>query len=445
MTWRFKSERTTAIAQIDPDGQQYTGSNIAVINDYVYVACSNNNWVELQRYDYWRDSTFVDWEDGAIYFDPSYQPTLLQISTRMFDYQANEYANPIKDSSGSTDTTPLIAASDNIIYVIRGGKMHSFDAITCQHIASLAVPPVAAMDAVYANGKIFCVDQYLLNVYNVATNTWTATMLPGRPQNTVRKVTYGYDGFIWITSHNSHSIIKVDVFTNAIVATIRVNRHTRNLYANQSKELFVASDVGGSVDRKYYDPSLGNSFVKTAGGGAIANAITTFKPVTTFDTTDGMITSVNQQANTQTNIAGGSGELGIFDDGTGYLVFVTPTQIGRLKKSTLEHRTTFTKVDSSTTEVPTAEMIPDNGTIDDIHKPAGVLDAAAISLPISTDYWDGSTVTTRVVSPFLFVVDKSVVGWTLRAYELNTMYRVNQYTVRGTAMIAQAVGEYYGD
>jgi len=320
-----------------------------------------------------------------------------------------------------------------------------------------------------ANGKLYVTTleyhpetyQQWLYIYNIATDEWKTVALPGRHQGAKRHIVDGLDGFVWITAKNSHSIIKVNVNTDEVVATIRINRHPYKMTVNQGKQLFVASDPQDKTSRLLYHPDLatlvGSGSLEGASGYIVVSG--GFKVIDTKDTTSGMITLVDQSANTQSAYASGKcdGKGDFFDDGNGYLWFVTDNHYGRLNKSTKEIKTTFKASEGAVKAEVLADaipMIPDNSSIiDNIQH--GVMDGikigdagseptilkALVTPQFTYQRWNGFTFVDITVKPYLFLI----LDGEVRMFRLSAFVRKNKYIHRGTAMIAIGDQAFYGD
>lgn len=114
--------------------------------------------------------------------------------------------------------------------------------------------PARMLNAICAaNGKLWMVSEaanadgrQTLHIYEIATDTWSSSLIPGRKQNAEpRDIIDGLDGSIYITDANSHGIHEYDHVTNAYVAFHRINRHPYKLAVNQAKTVYVTSDASG--------------------------------------------------------------------------------------------------------------------------------------------------------------------------------------------------------
>lgn len=310
---------------------------------------------------------------------------------------------------------------------------------------------------VCSNGNLFFTsfektasEQQRLWRYDLTAKTWTSTVIPGRHQNEKRHIVDGLDGSIWITNKNNHSVIRANNATGEILASIRINRHPYKLMANQSKEVFVASDAGShKVTRKYYDPAIQGGLTGNNKGGSATNTAQMWKPVDTLDVTDGQISVIDQSDNSQDAYCAArcdSEDLtqkengNFYDDGQGYLWFIAPDAMGRLRKSDKEFKLQFTQSEpmGDVEEDPGNEMIPDNSTIDYTFGNA----IASIVTPIHTyQKWDGTQLVNTTVKPYLIWTTN---GSSFNIVRLSALVRKSKYIHRATAMVATGDQAYIG-
>lgn len=292
--------------------------------------------------------------------------------------------------------------------------------------------------------------QNRLAVYDLVAKTWSTVVLPGKQMSVDgRHIVYGLENHIWITSKNDHSIVKVNVDTLLVTSSVRINRHPYRLSVNQSKELFIASDANPDpVLRKDFTPELASGVV-SVGGGYVPAGQAAFKIVETVDTTDGQISVLDQTDDSQEAFGaarcnGTKTQQGytinndFFDDGSGYMWFLTDEHIGRMKKVDKEYWTSFTATDSGEAANPDYNMIPDNSTLVEA---VGAV-ATLVSPPLVYERWNGSTFVTTYVKPYLFALQSSGL---VKVRRLSALVRKNKYIHRGTAMIAVGDQAYYGD
>lgn len=416
--WAFRSQSS------------YTGSTRLIISA-----------IDTWHYDGGPGFTTKEKLDIGQYFDNN---THSLTRTNVIDAQVNCNTNA-DIRAYYHDSTFYLFVGSNYIYTF-DGSMTSTGVITAP-AAPLSNIVVTAGNIFYTSTTITSTDQNLLHRYNLATKTWTSSVLPGRKQASARNIVDGLDGYVWVTNKNNHSIIKVDATNGDIVATIRINRHPYQLNVNQSKELYVASDPGAhKVMRKYYDPAAQGGLLSNNKGGSVANTTDVWRAVETLDVTDGQISLVNQTDNSQTAFCAGrvdsdsslpTGQL--FDDGQGYLWFIAPDAMGRLQKSDQDLKVTLKQNDASPTEAPANEMIPDNGTIDYTFENC----IASIVTPLHTyQKWDGNQLVDTVVKPYLIWTAD---GSTFNAVRLSSLVRKSKYIHRATGMVATGQQAFIGD
>ena len=203
----------------------------------------------------------------------------------------------------------LVDGASTYISVMKNGDSNT-QQIECPVNMS---PRIAA-----ANGKLWMVSeaadangQQTLHIYEIATDTWSSTLIPGRKQNVEpRDIIDGLDGSIYITDANSHGIHEYNHVTNAYVAFHRINRHPYKLAVNQAKTVYVTSDASGLYN-------------------------------------GGMVNTFNQSTNTATAFcaAGGDHEVLCDDERAGYVwMFGRGAGMMRVSKATKDVKTLNTGV-----------------------------------------------------------------------------------------------------
>lgn len=331
---------------------------------------------------------------------------------------------------GLNHTNVFIAAYFNKVYVLAKDHILRIDSDTRLPEGIITtVPQSASSNICVVKNKIYVSgleqnsdETQKLHIFNTDSSTWSSVSLPGRHQKLRRHIIDGLDGSVWITNRNNHGIIRVSIETDAVLATIRVNRHPYRLSVNQSKELFVASDaMDGWIPRKFYDPDLVGGTVSSVGGGQVDGiAGTPYKIVDTEDVTDGMITTINQADNSQVNLAAARcngysndgkywdpqttpTDKDFFDDGQGYIWVVTDGQMGRLKKTDLELKTTFSEKES-TAKSAQYNMIPDNGTITRFVPEGQTIMSSLVTPPIQYQRYENGSFVDYNVKPYIFAI-----------------------------------------
>lgn len=427
--------------------------------------------VQISQIDYWRytgDADFGTKErltyhyyfDNNVHTDP--------VKSLTFRVPTNGAAHPELISVTKWYDTMYFNIGDNSLYAfnhetgLSAGKIELpefvIDTINgCEGPKPVIEKQTISSNICAANGNLYFTsyqkttsDQQRLWRYNLATKQWTHEILPGREQARPRHITNGLDGFIWVTNYNNHSIIKVNDATGEIVATIRINRHPYHMMTNQGKELYVASDAGPhGVTRKFYDPTLQGGLVSNSKGGSVANTTQMWKAVVTTDVTDGQITLVDQTTNEQDPFCAArcdSDDLSkrfdgrFFDDGQGYLWFIAPDAMGRLRKSDKEFKLQFTQTDAdSPEEAPELDMIPDNSTID--YSFGGCI-ASIVTPKLTYEKWNGTALETTTVKPYLIWTTN---GTSFNVVRLSAFVRKPKYIHRATGMVAYGDQAYIGD
>lgn len=486
MSWEFEQSFSGSVQTTDPgtpsvdqngkttypSGQSdYTDFTAVWSGRDLWVFSTNTKWQELRVYNLW-DHANKDYEKLTFnyYFDNGTHPIrdvykrTYHETTGIIDRALYHSATSAKVYAGKWYDKMYVShgPKDIIVWDIKTGKPTGqiltlplfvlAPSILCDGPKENVYQLTVGSNICCANNKLFVstytptidgTDQQYLCIYDIGAGTWTQTPLPGRAQTQDRHIVDGLDGYVWITNKNNHSIIKVDIATNAITTTIRINRHPYKLLINQSKEMFIASDAGDTTNRKFYDPEKTGGTVATSVGFLTAPE-GSWTPVATTDTTDGMISAVDQIANTQEAYAaarcnGSTKDKEFHDDGQGYLWFVTDNHIGRLKKSDKELKTSYTKVPVTSDQPPEFEMIPDNSEI--AFTWAGNALCAIMSPAFYYQRWNGASFDDVNVKPYLYIVAKEGIA----AIRCTALVRKNKYIHRGTAMIAIGDQAYYGD
>lgn len=496
--------------------EYYTDGTLLHVNGSVWLITTNTRYIDIGAYNTWNTGDkdydklsfnyYFDNNVFALKYQPATPPdtkeyTCYNVETPMGSatlYNGGTYATEVYSH---VTTSAKVSATKwyDTVYIAHGTtEICAFDVNTHKYNGTtLTLPVVITQDPTHreyatgdfapintqltigsnicaADNKLFITcrerdtnhNQYYC-VYDLATHVWTYNTLPGRHQLEDRHIIDGLDGAVWVTNKNNHAIIKIDTSTKNVTSTIRVNRHPYRLAVSQGKELFVASDPGGDVPRKDYPAESANVLVETT-AGYIAST-DAFNIVTTEDCTDGQISLIDQSTGAQDPYAaarcnGAVKNLDFFDDGQGYLWFATDKHIGRLKRSDLEFKTSYSIVDNTegTPTEPQYNMIPDNSTIAfDIPSGHNII-AHVVTPPIDYQQWTGTTFVDAHLNPYMYiliqgkstdkVLDRKINSealyqywYELRAVRLSALVSKDKYIHRGTAMIAIGDQAYYGD
>lgn len=481
MSWEFEQKFTRTVTFADPGSfdpgmklftgsQPYTDTAALWSGRDLWVFMSNARFFELAVFNVW-DSGNTNYEKLTYhyYFDNGTFSLREVFRKSEVKDEQDENTGEWKGGIYHTTTSARISAAKwyDKIYSLHGTKdIFVWDIETKEFSPTpITLPSIEASTTFQqltaksnicaANNKLYIAtneqtsgEQQRLAIYDLATQQWTLVALPGRHQTQDRHIVDGNDGYVWVTSKNNHTIIKVSTTTNTVEATLRINRHPYRLSANQSKDLFVASDPGpDKVTRKYYEPGSSPGLIATTGGMIVASNAG-WTPVDTEDPTDGQVSIVNQTTNGQSAYAAArcNGQLkdkDFYDDGQGFLWFVTDKHIGRLKKSDKEMKCSFTKTDSTAQGEPQYEMIPQNSEI--VYPLNGTVYASVVSPRFGYQRWNGAAFEDVDVKPYLYAVTVSGTALTVNAVRLSALVRKNKYIHRTTAMIAVGQQAYYGD
>jgi len=269
-------------------------------------------------------------------------------------------------------------------------------------------------------------DQQRLYRYDLLTSTFSSALITGRKQYIVRDIAHGLDGYMYVTSHNEHEIVKVDSRTGAMVSVHRVNRHPNRLVVGQNKTVYIGSDAQGLA-------------------------------------ATGMLSGFDQSTNTSTNIGatgGGCKDIGL-DERRGEAWFIGGNvTLGRLNLTTNDFRFLPNQTNTPMQSPPLAWYPPFPGwTITPGVDPnsdatpylttpasnAALVNVTGIVTPkLTVQRWNGTGFDNVTVYPYMFVANLGTSGL-VQAYRLSAMKRVNSTEVLGTAMIATGDQAYYGD
>jgi len=145
--------------------------------------------------------------------------------------------------------------------------------------------------------------------YDLLLGTWSTPVdIFGAQQSTPRKIKWAHDSYIWVTAYNETSVLKFNADTGAYITQVIVNRKPEVLTSNDNREIIVGSF-------------------------------------------NGMISSVNQTTNVNTNIAGVEVVPdSIYDDGT-YIWTNQPTLKRTTKGVYVDNVISMAEIPSVTGEV----------------------------------------------------------------------------------------------
>lgn len=223
-------------------------------------------------------------------------------SINVYDFwgEGDGVSNTIDLSLHLSSTDHILKVFD-VMYVFNTAvsKFTKIDITTKEILGTITIPESTSCVPAYGNDKIWFVtdvsiDTQYLYYYNITTNQWsTPVAIPGRHQTTNRKIIWGRSNFIFVLGANESSVSKFNGETGAYITQIVTNRAPANsshIETNDNNEILISGF-------------------------------------------NGMLSSVNQDTNTSTNVSGlGATTQNFIDDGT-YLWTVTPSA-ARITKNT---------------------------------------------------------------------------------------------------------------
>lgn len=461
MSWEFEQGFTGQAPQLDT-GYKYTNPSTGTVTSFapaaytnyltvnvngdVWVFAYNSRMVEAIVYNTW-DYANVDYEKLSYhyYFSNAYdfnlEPIFLRPSNGLPEdeldvpYDFNGVKGPAILSSGTGGLS--VTQWYNKLYMLGGNGIHKWDietrayeglvtsippiqtgeTIECTGIWPVMEDQVAGSNLCASNGKLFVTSVNLTNaeqqrvfMYDISTDTWIHNIIPGKHQLTNRFIMDGLDGYVWLTSKNNHSLVKISNSDGAITATVSIHRHPYCMMVNQSKEVYVAGDVN----------------VK-------------------------LVSILNQTSNASVSFCTGSTVTNQFYDAEGYLWFMqedpptpvppppdpTPvSRFARVRKSDLHtvlDSDGYKASDGTIVENPDGAKLLNN---------MGDIMSGVITKPLTYERYENGAFVTYNVKPYVFVISKT---GAIKAFRCSALIRKNKYKVRGTAMIACGAQAYYGD
>lgn len=374
MSWTFEQ------LQKAPNTLASGPYTMAFDGKYVWVAASTNVYV----YAYWGDDGHDEYLGQEYYFSRNQLPLTLKATI-------------------ATGTMFKMVRHMNKMYMTSGGnEIKVADTTTLSMIASLPTAPdnIVAGSLCVANNKLWIVgsnlnsnDQNVMYYYDLLLGTWsTAIAIPGKKGGT-RVIVDGYDGHIFVTQGNEHSIAKFTT-NGTFVASYRVNRGPYYLHANQDKLVYVVSAIDTDIQ-------------------------------------SGMLSTFNQTTNLPTNLASAGGRVYGFGETTAHLWTSGGTaKLARTLKSDQDYRY------FNGTSPGFSIILTDYSSVDPT-----TTSTCLVTPQFTYEKWNGASFDTITVKPYLFYgTSNSVV-----AARLNSMVRVNSVDVLGTAMISVDQQDYYGE
>lgn len=283
------------------------------------------------------------------------------------------------------------------VFVLEGTKITFWDKETNAYVGKTTVPVTPFPRMCAANGKLWLTsqgvdsnDRQTLHIYNIATDTWSTTAIPGKKQLEMRDLVDGLDGKVAVTCFNEHAIRLFNTTTNAFVSAHRVNRHPYRLAVNQNKDLFVMSS-------------------------------------------DGMVSKLTQPGLVASNVCGTLETVdSMYDDEQGSFWFTgLGTKLLRVNKTTQ---------DAKTVSGPNPGSDINFSNFNHISTVSEAVSKGLVTPSFSYEKWNGTGFDTITVKPYMVFYSSSYTY----AARLTAMCRVNSVQVLGTAMISIGPQDYYG-
>lgn len=374
MSWTFEQIQRTAATPVNVSNDEFDiSARMVWTGSRVWMATSGG---KIDVYDHW----------GEEYLDYNYY----------FDTHIHTLPKETIDISAEhTSPTDMCVWYDSV-FILENSKLSFWNKHSGSYIGQTTVPVMCFQRMCAANGKIWLTtmgidgnDRQRVYFYDIATDTWSYTVIPGKKQTEMRDLIDGLDGNVFITAFNEHAVKRFNTTTGAYVDTTRVNRHPYRLSVNQDKDLFVMSE-------------------------------------------NGMVSKITQPAMVVSNICGTLESVdSMYDTGTHYWFFGLGAQMLRLDKSTYDAKTVL------------GPNVGSRITFDKYLTLGGASGAAQKGIVAPTFYyekWNGSSLVPVTVKPYAVYYSG---GFTYAA-RLTSLVRVNSTSVLGTAMISTGDQDYYG-
>ncbi len=280
-----------------------------------------------------------------------------------------------------------------------------------------------------------------------------------RHQTVRADIVNGYNGYIYITSWNKHSVLKYN-YVGQLVSNINVNANPYKLRVDETnRRIYVASHAGmiswidSDTDVVTHAHSTAQEY-----GEAPYQTITSDGVITDFAlTNDGYLWYIT--IDERSNFPIDSGKWETFDpEAVSNAVGIT-NSLGKIELSTNKH--VFTKLFESgqvtkyASPTGVSEILESNGI---------ALETATVSFPdkdyyiaplpdvkpdrvlvtqgFTYQHWNGTSIDTITVSPYLFVLGESSL---MAARLVNELCRESSISVKGHTMISQTPYDYTGD
>jgi len=324
-------------------------------------------------------------------------------------------------------------------------------------------------------------EQYIF--YVDTSKAITSFTFSARHQVVRADIAYGYNGYIYITSWNNHAVLKYDL-SGQMISLIYVNGNPYKLRVDQSnRRIYVASHAGmisyinADTDAVTHAHSTAQEY-----GDAPYKSIKSDGIVTDFELADGYLwyITIDEKSTIKPSLKGDwtteglpitTGKWETYDPESINNGDNTTNSLGRITLSNNKH--VFTKLFDKTdlnvlSPTSTVQTILDNlllteeKTQEDIDESiiplkevtlpdkdyyiASIPDAKPDRVLITKDftyaYWNGTSIDTITVSPYLFVLGESKL---MASRLVNALCREGSIEVNGHTMISDTTYDYTGD
>lgn len=351
--------------------------------------------------------------------------------------------------------------------------------------------PVSAVvcNPCFADNKFWFLEKYFGGdeqyIFYVDTSKIvTSFPFQERHQEVRADIVNGYNGYIYITSWNKHSVLKYN-YVGQLVSNINVNANPYKLRVDETNRRIYVASHAGMISYIDSDTDVVTHAHSTAQeyGEAPYQTITSDGVVTDFAlTNDGYLwyITIDEKATNKPSLKGEwtteglpitTGKWETYDPESVNNGEQTTNSLGRIQLSTNKH--VFTKLFDSTdlnvlSATPEVQAIIDNlllteektqQDIDDSIKPLKSVklpdkDYYIASLPdvkpdrvlvtqgFTYSHWNGTSIDTITVSPYLFVLGASKL---MAARLVNELCRESSISVKGHTMISQTPYDYTGN
>jgi hypothetical protein len=232
-------------------------------------------------------------------------------------------------------------------------------------------------------------DTQKLYFFNLLTETFSSGVtVPGRKQFASRRIVNSGQNNVIVTAQNDNAIIKFNDTTGAYVGTYIVNRDPTGFHirGNANTEILIGSS-------------------------------------------DGMLSVFNFTTNvvTHEDYATTDLPLDIADDGS-YVWAITPI-LTRTKKTDATDNFRYLASENKDYTIDTSNFIQTS------------FRRLIITPTVTYDYWNGSSIATRTVRPYVIVVSTSYI----QGFRTQAIYRENVIRINCNAMIGTGPEKYYGE